>query len=72
MFEKCDVNGPDAHEVYRFLRLNSSLHDADSGETSEVPWSFAKFLVDSDGEVVSYHKPTVYPSELRKDIEKLL
>ena len=27
MFEKCEVNGEGAHEVYRFLRRNSSLYD---------------------------------------------
>ena len=55
IFAKTEVNGANTCEVYKFLRLNSSLYDPKKGEAKEIPWNFAKFLVNSRGEVVSYH-----------------
>ena len=56
MFAKIDVNGENAHPVYKFLRATSSLRK--SATTADViPWNFAKFLVNSEGKVVSYHEP---------------
>jgi glutathione peroxidase len=52
MFAKSEVNGKETNDVYKFCRLNSKLHDAKSGRTKEISWSFAKFLVDKDGQVV--------------------
>lgn len=46
MFEKIDVNGSNAHLIYQFMRTNSEL----SGE--KVPHNFAKFLVDTKGQVI--------------------
>ena len=48
MFSKIDVNGPDTHEVYRYLRCNSSLMNKDLNEPEVIPWSWSKFLVDED------------------------
>ena len=45
MFSKVETNGPTAHPVYQFLRLNSSLFDKNTQLASEIPWNFAKFLV---------------------------
>ena len=45
--EKSDINGPNTCEVYKFLRhTTEALQDVESGEVGEVPWNFAKFLVD--------------------------
>ena len=30
MSEKIDINGPDAHEIYKYLRYKSELYDKDS------------------------------------------
>jgi len=50
LFEKIEVNGPNAHEVFKFLRVHSDLNDAkvEKGKKAvkEIPWNFAKFLVD--------------------------
>jgi glutathione peroxidase len=54
------------------LRRNSELFDAKKGEAKEIPWNFAKFLVDSEGKVVSYHDPRVLPNELEKNIEEII
>ena len=46
MLNKNDVNGPQACELYRFLRCNSSLYDERKRQANVIPWNFAKFLVD--------------------------
>lgn len=43
LFEKVDVNGPNTHPVYKFLRSNSQL--GKNGEAKVIPWNFAKFLI---------------------------
>ena len=57
MFSKIDVNGADAHEVYRYLRSNSELYDSASETAKPIPWNFAKFLLNPDGEVAGYFSP---------------
>ena len=69
LFAKTDVNGANACEIYKFLRSNSELYDEKKKEAREIPWNFAKFIVNRDGKVVSYHNPKVDPIDLIKNIE---
>ena len=68
MFAKIDVNGDDAHPLFRYLK----------GEapgvlgTEAIKWNFTKFLVNRDGAVVKRFAPATKPEELKGDIEKLL
>ena len=67
LFAKIDVNGAEAHPLYKFLK----------GEKtgllgSAIKWNFTKFLVDRQGNVVSRHAPTTTPEALKKEIEALL
>lgn len=71
MFEKVEVNGAECHPVYKFLRNNSSLTGTDL-KIQEIPWNFAKFLVDRDGNVLDFFKPQVTPKTLIDSIEKML
>ena len=68
MFGKIDVNGSNAHPLYKFL-------------TSEKPgilgleaikWNFTKFLIDKDGNPVKRYAPNTKPEDIAGDIEKLL
>ena len=72
LFEKVEVNGKNTHPVFRFLRSNSSLFDKNERVAAEIPWNFAKFLVNSQGKVVDYYGPQTAPEDIRPDIEKLL
>ena len=45
MFSKIEVNGPNAHPVYQFLRKNSELYNEQEKVAGEIPWNFTKFLV---------------------------
>ncbi|MCK7547315.1 glutathione peroxidase [Marinobacter koreensis] len=68
MFSKVEVNGDNAHPLYRFLK-----HEAKGLMGSEqVKWNFTKFLVGPDGNVVRRYPPTTKPEAIRKDIEALL
>lgn len=37
-----------------------------------MPWNFAKFLLDKDGNVIKYYCPDTEPKGMIKDIEILL
>ena len=68
MFAKIDVNGPNAHPLFEYLK-----HCAKGLLGSEaVKWNFTKFLVNREGEVVRRYPPTTKPSAIRADIEALL
>ncbi len=68
MFAKIDVNGADAHPLYRWLK------NAAKGllGSEAIKWNFTKFLIDRNGHVVDRFAPTTEPSSLRERIEKLL
>ena len=68
MYAKLDVNGRDAHVLYRYL---TAAKKNDLGE-KDVRWNFEKFLVDRAGRVVKRFESRVTPAELRAEIERLL
>ncbi|WP_447644099.1 glutathione peroxidase [Nocardioides zeae] len=67
MFAKIDVNGPDAHPVYAWLRKEKS-----GLLGNKIKWNFTKFLVGRDGRVISRYSPTTKPEKIAGDIEKAL
>jgi glutathione peroxidase len=71
MFEKIDVNGPEAHSLYRFLKRNRPGLLGVIG-LNGIRWNFTKFLVDREGNVVERFSSTTGPSSLAGKIEKLL
>ena len=72
LFSKILVNGPDCHELYKFLRTNSSLYDKQTDTAKEIPWNFGKFLLDRNGNVVNFYSPDIKPNVMGPEIEKLL
>jgi glutathione peroxidase len=68
MYAKIDVNGDEAHPLYRHLKK------AQTGilGTEAIKWNFTKFLVDRDGRVVARFAPKITPDGLTAEIEKLL
>ena len=68
MFAKIDVNGENAHPLFRYLK----------GEapgvlgTESIKWNFTKFLINKDGGVFKRYAPQTEPEELSRDIEILL
>jgi glutathione peroxidase len=68
MFAKVEVNGENAHPLFQYLKEEAPGDQ----ELSDIAWNFAKFLVDRNGQVVSRYAPTVSPTDISDDIEKLL
>ncbi len=68
MFAKIDVNGDNAHPLYRYLKRQKKGVLG----TERIKWNFTKFLVDRAGKVVARYAPTKKPADLEKPIRKLL
>jgi len=67
MFAKVDVNGSNAHPLYRYL-----THEKFGLLGPSIKWNFTKFLIDRAGRVAGRYAPTVRPESLTKEIEALL
>ena len=67
LFSKIDVNGPDAHPLYQWLRSEKSGLIGD-----KIRWNFTKFLIDTEGNVVGRYGSKTTPSQIADDIEALL
>jgi len=67
MFSKIEVNGENAHPIYKYLKNKLPGHFG-----KNIKWNFAKFLIDSHGIPVKRFSPTTIPEKLTKDIEKYL
>jgi glutathione peroxidase len=68
MFAKIDVNGEDAHPLYKFLKKQ----EKGVLGTQAIKWNFTKFLIDKDGNPVERYGSTTKPEDLEGDIRKLL
>lgn len=68
VFDKIDVNGPDAHPLYRFLKQTKRGLLGTKG----IKWNFTKFLVDRSGRVVGRYAPAKEPKTLAARVERLL
>jgi glutathione peroxidase len=68
MFAKVEVNGAEAHPLYKFLKAQKRGFLGTGG----IKWNFTKFLVDRAGKVVARFSPTAKPIDLEKPIARLL
>ena len=67
MFAKIDVNGPDKHPLYVWLK-----EQKEGLLGGAVKWNFTKFLIGKDGQVIKRYAPADPPATLAKDIEAAL
>ncbi|MEO7850970.1 MAG: glutathione peroxidase [Rubrivivax sp.] len=68
MMAKVDVNGAQAHPLWRWLTQQAPGLLGSTG----IKWNFTKFLVGRDGAVIKRYAPTDTPQSMRKDIEAAL
>jgi len=68
LFEKIDVNGINAHPLFKYL---TKAVPGILG-TEGIKWNFTKFLVDRKGNVVKRYPSMTKPEDLEKEIEALL
>lgn len=67
LFEKIEVNGDNAHPLYKYLtRAQSGLFG------DAIKWNFTKFLINKEGVPVDRFAPITKPGSITDDIEKLL
>jgi glutathione peroxidase len=67
LFSKIEVNGDNAHPLYKFLKSEKGGLLSDG-----IKWNFTKFLVDKHGNVVERFAPTTTPEKIAGDIEREL
>ncbi|KAA2284465.1 glutathione peroxidase [Arenimonas fontis] len=68
MFAKIEVNGANAHPLYRHLKAEKpGLLGSEA-----IKWNFTKFLVGRDGKVLKRYAPTDTPEKIEKDLRDLL
>ncbi len=67
MFAKVDVNGDDAHPLFRWLK--SERKGLLGGR---IKWNFTKFLLGRDGAVLARYSPNTEPADLADDIRQAL
>ena len=68
MFAKIEVNGPNAHPLYKALKKEARGLLG----TEAIKWNFTKFLVDRKHNVIRRYAPTDKPESLGLDIEAVL
>ncbi len=68
LFGKIEVNGPQAHPLYKWLTAQAPGLLGTRG----IKWNFTKFLVDRTGEVRGRFAPSQKPEALRARIERLI
>ncbi|WP_018152464.1 glutathione peroxidase [Leeia oryzae] len=67
MFERIEVNGPQAHPLYRWLK-----QEARGLLGQPIRWNFTKFLIGRDGKVIKRFAPFTKPEKMAATIEKAL
>lgn len=67
MFSKVDVNGENAHPIFKFLKnqQNGILGN-------KIKWNFTKFLINENGEPVKRFAPITKPENIETYIDKLI
>ncbi len=67
MFEKVEVNGPNSHQIFRFLKDKLSGFFG-----SRIKWNFTKFVVGRDGKPLKRFSPYTIPQKMEDFIRKTL
>lgn len=66
--EKVDVNGSNAHPVFKYLKNELSGGILGKG----IKWNFTKFLITPNGKPFKRYAPTTVPGEIEEDIKAVL
>ncbi|MEW5312570.1 MAG: hypothetical protein WDW38_004197 [Sanguina aurantia] len=75
MFSKVNVNGPDTHPVFEFLKRELPASEGGgggSGPGTDLVWNFNKFFVNRRGQPVKFLYQAFDPSALEERVYELL
>jgi glutathione peroxidase len=64
MFSKVDVNGPNEHPLFTFLKKEKP----GALGTKSIKWNFTKFLVGRDGQVLKRYGSSTTPDDIDADV----
>ncbi|XP_012275593.1 probable phospholipid hydroperoxide glutathione peroxidase [Orussus abietinus] len=64
LFEKVNVNGEDAHPLWKWMKTQQ--HGL---LTDDIKWNFTKFIVDKEGKVVARFAPTTEPNQVEDTLK---
>lgn len=67
LFAKIDVNGENAHPVFKYLKSKLSGFFG-----SNIKWNFTKFLIDKNGKPIKRFAPTTKPEKIETYLKKVL
>ncbi|XP_077262852.1 uncharacterized protein LOC143897807 [Temnothorax americanus] len=65
MFEKIDVNGENAHPLWKWMKTQK-----EGLITNAIKWNFTKFIVDKEGKVVERFAPSTEPLSMEETLKK--
>lgn len=68
IMHKILVNGPDAHELFKFLKSRAK----GIWGTPTIKWNFTKFLINRNGETIVRFSPITKPRTFEIGIQSLL
>lgn len=68
MFEKIEVNGKNAHPLYKYLKSKLSGGIL----SSKIKWNFTKFVIDKNGRPIKRFSPTTKPEKMEKFIDEII
>ena len=61
------MNGPNANNIFKFLRYNSELYIPELGVCGHIEKNFEKFLIDKNGTSVQHISANMNPRNLIND-----
>ncbi len=67
MFGKIEVNGPNAHPMYQYLKKALP-----GWFGNNIKWNFTKFLISADGKPLKRFSPTTKPEKIDAFLSKVL
>jgi len=66
MFDKVEINGAGAHELFEYLRRETL-------EGKDLSWNYHKWLIDgATGKVIAHYEPGVSPVQAEGKIRSLM
>ncbi len=67
IFDKIDVNGSNAHPIFKYLKSNLGGFLG-----SSIKWNFTKFVINKNGTPIKRFGPTTKPEDMESFIKSLL